>query len=143
MRHKGMGSGWSRAPTLGVALLLTTGLERVDAQTVAPLGDSFDQWFINQDRVAPVFTRPEVRSRLPPLPLPEESTPPSAQTTAEGASEGSKAAEPQGPATALKKLLIPSVEARPSPAPPLNNPLRLHLRAQPTWPFQRSPVRLR
>ena len=71
MRHKGMGGGWSRAPTLGLALLLfTAGLGRVDAQTAAPLGGSFDQRFINQGRVAPVFTRPDVRSRLPPLPPP-------------------------------------------------------------------------
>ena len=122
MRHKGMGSGWSRAPALSVALLLTTGLERVDAQTVAPLVGSFDQRFIDQGRVAPVFTRPEVRSRLPPLPLPEESTPPTMQTTVGEGSGGQEAAEPKGPAPTLKKLLIPPVEARPSPAPPLNTP---------------------
>jgi rare lipoprotein A len=98
VRHKGIGGGWSRTPTLGVALLLlTAGFGRVDAQTAAPLGGSFDQWFINQDRVAPVFTRPEVRTLLPPLPLPEESTPASTQTTAEGASGGSDVAEPQSP----------------------------------------------
>src|SRR4051812_9836797 len=117
-----MGGGWSRAPTLGVALLLTAGLGRVDAQPAAPFAGSFDQRFINQGRVAPVFTRPEVRSRLPPLPLPEESAPPSAQTTAEGASGGSEVAEPQGSVTALKKLLIPPAEVSPSPAPSLNSP---------------------
>jgi len=123
MRHKGMGGGWSRAPTLGVALLLlTAGLEHVDAQTAAPLGGSFDQRFINQGRVAPVFTRPDVRSRLPPLPLPEESTPPSTQATVGEGSEEPEAAEPKGPATALKKLLVPPAEASPAPAPPLNSP---------------------
>jgi Lytic transglycolase len=116
VRHKGIGGGWSRTPTLGVALLLlTAGFGRVDAQTAAPLGGSFDQWFINQDRVAPVFTRPEVRTLLPPLPLPEESTPASTQTTAEGASGGSDVAEPQGPVTALSKRLAPPVEASPPP----------------------------
>src|SRR3954468_24806438 len=110
-----MGGGWSRTPTLGIALLLTAGLGRVDAQTAAPFAGSFDQRFINQGRVAPVFTRPEVHSQLPPLPLLEESTPPFAQTTAEGASGGPKAFEPKGPATALKKLLAPPTEASPSP----------------------------
>src|SRR3954449_5369516 len=103
MRRKGMGGARSHAPTLGVALLLlTAGLERVDAQTAAPFVGSFDQRFINHGRVAPVFTRPEVSSRLPPLPLPEESTFPSAQTTVAGASGRSEAAEPKGPAIALK-----------------------------------------
>ena len=123
MRHKGRSGTRDRAPTLGIALLfLTAGLGRVDAQTAAPFVGSFDQRFINQGRVAPVFTRPEVHSRLPPLPLPAESAPPSAQTTEKGASGGSEAAEPQGSVTALKKLLIPPAEASPSPALPLNSP---------------------
>ena len=122
MRHKGRGSARDRAPTLGIALLfLTAGLGRVDAQTAAPFVESFDQRFINPGRVAPVFTRPEVRSRLPPLPLPEESTPPSMQTTVGEGSGEPEAAEPKGPATALKELLAPSAEASPSPAPPLNS----------------------
>src|SRR4051794_13288656 len=108
MRYKGLDGRRSTAPKLGFALLLLTGgLARVEAQTAPPFIGSFDQRFINQGRVAPVFTRPELRSQLPPLPLPEESTPPSMQTTVGEGSEGSRVAAPQGPVTALKKLLVP------------------------------------
>ncbi|MFL5286541.1 MAG: RlpA-like double-psi beta-barrel domain-containing protein, partial [Rhodopila sp.] len=95
------------------------------AQTRSPLAGSFDELFANQGTLASIFTRPDVISRLPPLPLsPDDSAPPATACTSpsESAQPQRHAAEGEqkgnGVASALKKLIAPPAEAETSPAPP-------------------------
>lgn len=112
------------AGALTLAVLFSfAGLGPLSAQTQSPLAGSFDELFSNEVRVAPLFTRPDVTSRLPELPpSPDESAPattvstsPPESSEAQGGPEG---ADKKGLASALKKLVISPAEAETSPAPP-------------------------
>src|SRR5689334_1654877 len=109
-----------RTGALIVAVLFSClRLGPLEAQAQRPLAGRFEELFANQGQVAPLFTRPEITARLPPLPIqPDENAATAAAAASPPETAQPGAPEPTGVASALKKLIIPPAEAETSPAPP-------------------------
>lgn len=111
----------SHATTLSLAVVLSFfSIDPAAAQEQPRLPSSFDAFFADVGRVAPLFTRPEVVRKLPPVTAaPEETSPPATASVEPGLSRP-PAPSPRSEdkvARARKELVISPAEA--SPTPPL------------------------
>jgi len=78
------GCQYRRTVALTVAVLFSFAeFGPLKAQTPSPFAGSFEELFPNPSRAAPVFTRPDVISRLPLLPLSRDDSPQSAPASAQ------------------------------------------------------------
>jgi rare lipoprotein A len=106
--------GQSCASTLTLVVLLSfAGLGLSAAQTHSPGASQFENVFRNPGRVDPTFARPDVTRRLPSLPAQSDQSPPAAQTQ-----DRSESPKKNGVLSTLKKAIVPSAKAHPSPKQP-------------------------